>query len=754
MKLSGTLFASVAFAFSAAQAQPAHSVTADSGSLPPGLIRQGGVVMMQPIADSEEGGPGGAVFGGERRSALFRYLAPSDHALFARAIELADRGNWTEARALAAQARDPVAKRIIEWGYLLDKNSGAPFAEIIQFLKDFPDWPLRETLIVRAETAMPALLDPQSVVTWFGDRQPRTGIGKVRLGEALIATGGTARGQALIREAWIDDNFEPDQEAYVTARFGNLLTPEVERTRVERLLLGNHLGAARQELPRLAADTRRLAQARLDLREHPSFGEREIGDLPPALRDDPGLLFDETQLLRERNQVAAIPALLDRIPAAQFASWNPSRWSSEISQDARAALRLGFDREAYRIAAADALPRDASEYPDAEFLAGWIALRRLGEPRVALLHFQNLAGVATHPVTRSRAHYWAARALEAAGESAAAIQEYRIAAADAPTFFGQLALTRIQASPLLHLETTPVDPDSARALYERDDLVSAIRVAADLGLESPLREFAAKYADLHPDAAHLKLLVEDLSRMGYREVAVRVAKAASYADIRFFEYSHPLIVVPRYVGAGIAPEDALVLAIIRQETEFDPAAVSGAGARGLMQVMPDAAKQTAEKMGLSYRPGDLLADSTYNMELGTAQLAHNLSVWDGSYILAAAAYNAGLGNVHKWVVAFGDPRDPRVDPVDWIEEIPFSETRNYVERVLENVEVYRSRLAGRDVPLQILADLHRPYMPQASVPAYATTAAPATVPFAPRTTATPTTVISAPQSTPVAQPTP
>ena len=733
MKLPGVLLVSATIGLAAAQAQPANSVSTSSSDLPSGLVRQGGVIMMQPIAESEEGPSGGKVFGGERRAAMFRALSPFDHELFGRAVQLADHGDWSGARGLAQQGRDPTAQRIIEWGYLLDRNSGAPFAEVAQFLKEHPDWPARETLYARAEAAMPAGMDPTSVIAWFGDREPRTGMGKVRLGEALIDSGSAARGQALIREAWIDDNFQPDQESYVISRHGDLLGPDVAFQRVERLLFRDHLAATRQELARLSPESRRLAEVRLDLHEHPSLGEREIAGLPGALRDDPGLLVDEVALYRERNDFSSISALLERVPASRFANWSPTRWWSKLNQDARTALRLGFDRAAYRIAAAAALPRDASEYPDAELLAGWIALRRLGEPRLALTHFQNLIAVATHPVTRSRAHYWAARALEAVSETAAAAQEFRAAATDPPTFYGQLALMHLESSPLLHLETTPTDTAGGHELFEHDFLVPAIRVLADLGLEALLREFAAQDADLHPDAQHLKLLMEDLVRMGYREVAVRVAKTASYDGYRFYDYSHPVIPVPRYIGAGIAPENALVLAIIRQETEFDPAAVSVAGARGLMQIMPDVARQTAEKTGLGYRPGDLTSDVTYNMELGTAQLAHDLSVWDGSYLMAAAAYNAGLGNVHKWVVAFGDPRDPRIDPLDWIQEIPFSETRNYVERVLENVEVYRNRLVGHDLPLEILADLHRTYTSQAAP------YAPASLPIAPAPAADPVT---------------
>lgn len=698
-------FLSTLVVVTAAYAQ--QGVPTGNGSLPPGLVRQGGVVMMQPIAESDEEAHGGSVFGGERKVSFARTLSASDHEIFSGAIELANRGDWTAARAMAAQGREPVAQQIIEWGYLLDRNGGAPFAEVASFLKAHPDWPARDTMLARAETAMPAGLDAQYVIAWFGDRTPRTGIGKVRLAEALIASGSAVRGDALIRDAWIGNSFESDQESYLIGRHADLLTPDVDLQRAERLLFSDHLSAARHELARLSPEARRLVQARLDLREHPSLGEREIADLPAALRDDPGLLADELKLYRERNEFSAVPAILERIPASRFAEWNPTRWWSEINQDARVALRSGFNRDAYRIAAAAALPRNAGEYPDAEFLAGWIALRKLGDARLAATHFANLVGVATHPVTRSRAHYWLARALDASGQTAAATEEYRVAAADAATFYGQLARAHLEPAAPLHLESTATDADSARQLFERDELVPAIRVLADLGIEAPLREFAARDAELHPDAAHLKLLIEDVSRMGYREVAVRVAKAASYAGIRFYDYSHPVIAMPRYVGAGVAPEDALVLAIIRQETEFDAAAVSVAGARGLMQVMPEAARQTAEKMGLSYRPADLTSDVTYNMELGTAQLAHDLSVWDGSYLMTAAAYNAGLGNVHKWVEAFGDPRDPRIDPLDWIEEIPFSETRNYVERVLENVEVYRNRLAGRDQPLQIVSDLHR-----------------------------------------------
>jgi soluble lytic murein transglycosylase len=225
---------------------------------------------------------------------------------------------------------------------------------------------------------------------------------------------------------------------------------------------------------------------------------------------------------------------------------------------------------------------------------------------------------------------------------------------------------------------------------------------------SLVRAFATYDAETHPEPWHVKLLASDLSSTGFTDAAIRALKTAAYNGTHFLAYSHPVVSMPAYSGPGYAPDRAFVLAIIRQETEFDPAAVSGAGARGLMQLMPASAKRDAERGGVGYLPDQLLSNPSYNMRLGMVELAENLASYNGSYILTAAAYNAGRGNVNKWINTYGDPRSPVVDPLDWLEEIPFAETRNYVQRVMENMEVYRNRLSGRDEPLRILADLYRP----------------------------------------------
>ncbi len=222
----------------------------------------------------------------------------------------------------------------------------------------------------------------------------------------------------------------------------------------------------------------------------------------------------------------------------------------------------------------------------------------------------------------------------------------------------------------------------------------------------------------NPDAAHVAFIGRMLITLGFPEGAVRAAKASGYNDVPLLAYSHPLIAVPAYQGPGTAPEPALVLGLIRQETEFDPVAVSKAGALGIMQMMPASARKMASIAGLPYRASDVLYDTKYNMQLGQTELQKDIADWSGSYVLAIAAYNAGPSNVKKWLGIYGDPRNAGADPLDWLETIPFSETRNYVQRVLENTEVYRNRLAGSDQPLRILADLYRPNAPQAKLLAY------------------------------------
>jgi soluble lytic murein transglycosylase len=708
-------------------AAPAFAQSAVRVDLPSGLFRKGNAVMMAPIADSGSM-PG---LNAERRQGRLRVLSAQDHDLYLKAFAAAERGDWIAARGLANQGHDATARRIVEWRYLMDKNSGASFAEIAAFLRANPEWPSRDVLFARAEAAMDPNTDSHTVIAFFSGRDPVSNIGKVRLGEAYLATGFTTKGRALIQDAWIHGDFDLNQEYDIIRRHGDVLAPDVDRARLNRLLFEDETTAAKREMARVPADAQQLAQARLALHDNPWRGMDLVKALPPSLQNDPGVLFDRAKMLRQQNTVNAIPALLSRTPTRDMAQIDPGKWWAEIDAAARTAIQERSFQTAHTLIQYSGLSA-GDQYADAQFLAGWLDLRFLRNPREAHIHFLNLARTVSRPISKSRAYYWAGRASEAAGEYTQAREDYRLAAQFSETFYGQLALAKLDSTPTLHLRDFPVETTAAELTnYQSHELTRAIHVLGDLGLVSMLRVFATYDAETHPEAHHLKLLAADLASMGFPDVAVRVAKTANYNGVPLDTYLHPVIAVPGYVGPGYAPEPAFVLAIIRQETEFDPAAVSGAGARGLMQLMPASAKRDAGLAGFAYRPSDLLSNPVYNARLGMVELADNLSRYGGSYLLAAAAYNAGKTNVNRWLATYGDPRTSAVNPIDWIEEIPFTETRNYVQRVLENTEVYRNRLSGRDEPLRILVDLYRPRAPDVRPlpvpPARADNAAPQSV---------------------------
>jgi len=712
--LRAALLATAALGVGVAAAQTPVS----QEQLPSGLTRQGNVVMMAPIGDSGDATaplPSGA---GERREGLVHLLSPADHDLYVHAFEAANRGDWTAARGFADQGHDPIARLIIQWRYLLDRNSGASFAEISSFLKNYSDWPNSDTLTARAEHAIDPTMEPHAVIAWFGDRAPVSNMGKIRLGEALVATGSVTRGNELIRQGWIGGSFDPNEEFGIIQRDGSILTPDVDRQRLAHLIANNDAAGVRREMSRVSPETQRVATAAMEFRTSPSAGERMVADLPQPSQNDPILLLDRAHLLRQN--VHEIPQLLVNSPTREMAKISPTRWWDELNLDTRTALQSNDYTSAYGIAAHTGLTSDTgTNYSEAEFLAGWIALRFLKDPQTALTHFKNISQSVSRPISRARSFYWTGRAYEAMGDNASAWQQYKLASQLPEFFYGQLALARISTDPQLNPKNAIVDGSPLRTDYEHEALTRAVRVLADLGEDNFLRDFAVHDVDVYPDPRHIKLLAEDLTRMGFKDVAVRVAKEASYQNVWLLNYSHPVISIPAYTGPGTAPEPALVLGVIRQETEFNPASVSYAGARGIIQVMPSSVKHLASLAGLPYRPNDMTRDQDYAMKIGMTELAQDLSEWSGSYVLAAAAYNAGPGNVRRWISEFGDPRDARVDPIDWIEQIPFEQTRNYVQRVLENTEIYRNRLAGHEQRLQILADLYRPDAPQSKVLSYA-----------------------------------
>lgn len=669
------------------------------------------VVMLPPVADATSAGAGIA----NVRPSRLKVLSAPDHELFLRAFDMGAHGNWAGARALAGQGLNPMAKRLLEWRYALDKNSGASFGEIDAVIKDTEAkgaaaWPLRGTLQARAEAAIQPGMDAAAIVQWFGLKSPNSSIGKVRLGEALVATGEKARGAKLIREGWAEGSFDQPTEQAILAKDAAALTPDSDRERLDNLIWRGETSAARRELSRVDEATRTIADARIALFGGAHSAKKELAKV--AGSNDPYLLFDWAHGLRSDNQDSEAHAKLLLVPASAMLKGHAARWWAECNVQARDALAAGDAAMALKIVQHAGLSA-GDQYAEQQFLAGFIALRFLKEPATALVHFQRLEAGVSRPISKSRAFFWEARAYEAQNAPEAAITHYRQAAAYPETFYGQVALARIEASPSLHLNDTAVDAAAASEL-DADPLWEEIEVLADLGQEGSLRLFIDRDVETYSSPRHIKRLMILLEEWGYPEIAVRLAKTLSYSGTYMPSFTHPVIALPPYIGPGAAPEAPLVLGLIRQETEFDAFAISSANARGLMQLVSSSGKLAAKANNQPWRPDALLTDTAYNIQLGMTEWRGYLDRYGGNWVLATAAYNAGPGNAKKWVDRNGDPRTG--DPIDWIEQISFPETRNYVQRVLENTEVYRVRLAnGREAPLKILNDLYGPDAPRMTV---------------------------------------
>jgi soluble lytic murein transglycosylase len=641
------------------------------------------------------------------RPSPLRVLSAADHDIFARAYEAAGRGDWVGARALAAQGSNPVARQLLEWDYARQGN--ASFDEIDAVLKSNTDWPGRGTLHARAEQALPQEMGESEIIAWFAGRTPTTSIGKMRLGEALIDAGQsanqTAKGRALVREGWVAGSFDPATELAIVQKDGAFITQADDRARLENLIWRGQTTAAKRELARIDGSTV-AARARIALAGGLKAAKAALAAAQGS--DDPELLFDWATALRRAGQDDEAHAMLLRVPAPALLKAHADRWWSEHNIQARDALTAGDPQMALRLVNHAALRATDGTYYEQQFLGGFIQLRFLKDAKAALPWFQRMEAAVGRPISTAKAQYWQGRALAAQGDSAGAMVQYRKAATHPETFYGQLALAKTGG--LVHLDEAAIEAAPESEL-DAGALMPAIRILAELGQASDLRLFVTADTAANTSPRHLKRLMIALSGWGYPEIALRLAKTLGYDGKLVLAYSHPVIALPAYGGAGAGPAPALVLGLIRQESEFNPYAVSSAGAQGIMQMMPASARTQARAAGIPYRPDALVGDPAYSIQLGMTEFASHMARYGGSIVLAIASYNAGPNNAARWIKANGDPRLPGVDPIDWIERISYPETRNYVARVLENAQAYRARLAGKDVPVTLLDDLYAPNPP-------------------------------------------
>jgi peptidoglycan lytic transglycosylase len=622
---------------------------------------------------------------------------PASDAAALAAVAAARSGDWAKAYAEAAQSKDAAAPKVVRWLDYTRASPGGKFAEIAAFVDQNPDWPLQKTLRRRAEAAMAEVSD-DIAGAWLQRHPPISGPGEARAAAIMIDRGDAAGGAAALRKAWVEGDFTPSEEHALLARFAAMLRPEDHQKRLDRLLWDGQSDAAKRMLPQVTAERRALADARLALSGGAAKPEAILARVPAALRSDPGLLFDEARWDRKKGNYEGAAQLL---MAAGADPVRAKAWWSERVVVARWLLAQGNSELAYKLVqpgGTDTKPAD----PEAEFLCGFIELHFRKDAAGAFDHFSRILGRVTSPYAKARADYWAGRAAAAQGNKDRAEKWYEAGADNMATFYGQLSAHQLGKDAPPHPQPEPQPSSAERAKFDASELVEATQLffaADDRGHAATFLMKMAKSAKAPLDFAMLASLAEAHGRIN---LAIAIARQAIAAGMPLMVHGYPVTTLP---SGGIA-ERPLLLAIVRQESEFAPDAMSPVGARGLMQLMPATAAKVASHLQLPFSLARLTADGTYNLTLGRSYIETLLDDFGGSYALAIAAYNAGPGRVQQWLHQFGDPRGAGIDMVDWIEMIPFSETRAYVQRVLENLQIYRGQ-DGDNSAFSLVADLAR-----------------------------------------------
>jgi soluble lytic murein transglycosylase len=633
-------------------------------------------------------------------TSLGKILTKKDAVSYRAAFKAAKAGKWRQVDRLTARSKNPLPAKALSWLRYKSAGTGVGFTTIDTFLTANPNWPHRLALRRRAEESMKKILSDDAAIAWFQKNPPLTAPGAARYAQALKALGRNTEAASLIRTTWREHNMNRAEERDFRRRFRKLLRSEDHIARLDRLIWDQRVSSARRQMRRVGRGHQHLAQARLQLMLRTGGVDGAIARVPETLRQDPGLVYER---LRWRRRKGFSESAIDLLHAPPVQMERPRKWWFERAILARRALRAGDITLAYRLAREHG-QTESAPFAEAEWLAGWIALRFLGDHDIARDHFKRLYDKVRYPISRARGAYWTGRAIEANIENlvdrnANITMWYQEAANYPTTFYGQLAIDRLRQE---QVKRPPAEPEPSAAEirdFENRELVQLIRMLAELGQDKLLRTFIYRLAKLAKNPSEWVLVAKLAANIDRHDLAIKVAKLASRNGVELTAAGYPKITVSRIHKV----EPALIHAVIRQESAFDPRAISRAGARGLMQLMPATAQQIARQLNVRHSKQKLTSDPLHNLRLGSAYLDRLRDNYDGSLILTLAAYNAGPGNVQRWVRQNGDPREfSTLDAIDWIEAIPVSETRNYVQRVLENLTIYGYRFEDSFLPEMII----------------------------------------------------
>ncbi|HVX72225.1 MAG TPA: transglycosylase SLT domain-containing protein [Devosia sp.] len=614
--------------------------------------------------------------------------APLGSDAFDAALELVSTGKYADAYDAARALPNDIERRVVQWAAIYYGNGAIPYDSVKRFEQDAPDFVTASVFKTRLEQALTKSgASGETLISVLGGTMPKTLAAQIGLAQAYVAAGKTDRAAAIARNIWINDYLDAKTEQKVLDSLGQLLTAKDHWARAEHLMMNDRASGVERLFAYMTPAQKSLAVARNAVSRNDKNAKALLDKVDPAMQSNPIYYFSRAERARQFQLWDDAIAYLNKGKASDP---DPEKWWYERRTLIRQLLSVGDAQRAYK-AAADYTSGPEGRLVEARFHAGWIALSFLREPKAAIRHFEAEAKLSTLPDSVTQANYWLGRARAAAGDSKGARAAYQIAADYGTIYYGLLARAELGMKPV-ELRAMPSTKD-AEASFDNRDLVQAINLlVADKQNDMAgvlLRKLAQ---DDLKDGGEFVLAARLAQKIDAHHLAITIADIADKRGMPLDLFSFPKDGLPTTKLADI--DMAAIYAITRTESRFQTDAVSSSGALGLMQLMPGTAKETAKKIGVAYSPRKLTSDPEYNTQLGSSYLAAQLKTYDGSLLLAAAAYNAGAGNANKWIAAYGDPRASNVDPVVWVELIPFQETRKYVQRVVGNYLVYRARLGG------------------------------------------------------------
>ena len=629
-----------------------------------------------------------------------KYYSQNDYDIAKKSIQTMEKSQWTSALKNSKKAKDKSIYNFIQWRHLLTTGNQATFYDYMAFIQNNKDYPRISRIKYLAEQKLSTdKISPKKIINWFGVEEPLSGYGMLVLGESFIQTGDNEKGIALIKRGWITAELSRDSMKSLSKKYRKYLDSKDYINRADYLAWENKYWDLKTMLPYLPKDYQLLYTARQILMSKSYGVDQAIKNVPQKFKNDAGLNHDRLKWRRKRGRIDSSLEILFSIKNNKDYLVRPDKWWVERAIMTRALIYKNKYETAYKVASQHSLDK-GSEFAEAEWLSGWIALSFLNDPILAVDHFNNFYQNVSYPISLARGAYWLGRSYEKIGDKRQSEDWYREATKYLTTYYGQLAFLKINPSQNFELEEQADVKDDYRKYFYNKELVKITHLLNELNKDKYTKNILRHLANDNIASGSEILAAELATNISRYDFAIQVSKLASYEKRFHNTFNYPIISVPQYVNGRKIPETAFILSLIRQESEFDMRANSHVGAQGLMQIMPYTAKLVAKQAKLPYSKSRLTSDPEYNINLGSHYIAGLILQYDGAYPFATAAYNAGPKRVNHWKKINKDPQKKQIDFVDWVELIPFKETRNYVQRVMENYNVYRYILEKKPIKMK------------------------------------------------------